>query len=373
MLSDEYWMTQAIVLAKRGIARTHPNPRVGALLVQQGQIVGKGWHQRAGEAHAEVHAIDDAHEQAQGATLYVTLEPCAGHGRTPPCTGCIIRAGIMRVVYASNDPNPAMQGGGAYLAQQGIAVTAAVCKDQADAINRPFFYYIHHKMPYVIGKAAISLDGKLATRQGHSQWISGGVSRQHAHALRAASDAIIVGAGTLRADNPSLTIRDAALLGQPPLRVVMARQVPVFFAACKLLQTNEYAAGSVRFYVQESAPLAAAPWIKQGVEIVRVETLKAALQHLANEGRLQILLEGGGILHAAFFEHGFTQELVLYQAPCLIGGTTSINLWHGLGIASMAEAPRLEQITTQMLGEDRLIRGILCYAKSSLSASIKEG
>ncbi len=352
-------MKQAIALAKLGIGCTHPNPRVGAVVVQQGHVVGEGWHQRAGEAHAEVHALDAAAEKAQGATLYVTLEPCAGHGRTPPCTEFIVRSGIARVVYASSDPNPAMQGGGAYLAAQGIVVVAGMCQDEADAINRPFFHYIKHRMPYVIGKAAISLDGKLATRQGDSQWISGTASRQHAHGLRAASDAIIVGAGTLRADNPSLNVRDAKMLGEPPLRVIMARRVPAFFSHCRLLQASEYPAGKVRFYVQEDNPSAAAPWIEQGVEIITVASLTAALHHLAEDGCLQVLLEGGGILHAAFFESALTQELVLYQAPCLIGGRESVNLWHGVGIATMADAPRLQQVSREVLGDDWLIRGSL--------------
>jgi len=356
---DRHWMKRAITLAKRGIGRTHPNPRVGAVVVRDGVNVGEGWHQRAGEAHAEVYALDAAGEAAKGATIYVTLEPCAGHGRTPPCTERIMRSGIDRVVYASSDPNPTMQGGGAYLKQQGLAVTAGILQAEANAINRPFFHYQTSGMPYVTAKAAVSLDGKLATRTGHCRWITGAESRRHCHRVRAQSDAIIIGSGTLLADNPSLNVRDVPLSGPPPLRVVIGRKAPPFRTDWKLLQKEDPRAGKVRLYVQQPYDDTCARWQDSGADVVVVDSLRAALSHLAEDGRLQLMLEGGGRMHAAFLEQHLAQELLLYQAPCLIGGSDSLNLWQGLGIATMDEAPRLTAVQTRQLGEDRMIRGLL--------------
>lgn len=360
-----HWMRRAITLAKRGIGRTHPNPRVGAVVVQHGKIIGEGWHQQAGGPHAEVHAINAAGEHALGATLYVSLEPCAAHGRTPPCTELILKRGISHVYYASSDANPQMQGGGHWLAQQGICVEANLLQQQADDINRPFFHYIKHGLPYVIAKAAISLDGKLATRSKHAQWISGPESRRHAHRMRAQADAIIIGAATLRHDNPSLNIRDTALRGPAPLRVVIANHLPEFIPQYKLLTTQQHA-GPVRFYIQQprqgEEPLEGS-WLQAGVEIVYTDGLKAALSHLAQGGYLQIIIEGGGKLHASFFEQQLSNELHLYQAPCLIGGKESVNLWHGVGINTMPEAPQLTNIQRRKLGQDQLIQGYLRYPK----------
>jgi len=273
MHNDQYWMKRAITLARRGIGRTHPNPRVGAVVVRDGVKVGEGWHQRAGEAHAEVHALHAAGEAAQGATIYVSLEPCAAHGRTPPCTEGILRSGIARVVYASSDPNPAMEGGGAYLMQQGVKVQAGVSKDEADAINRPFFHYLASGMPYVIAKAAISLDGKLATRTGHCRWITGAAARRHSHRVRAQSDAVMIGSGTLLADNPSLNVRDVPLSGEPPLRVVIGRKVPPFRKDWKLLGDNDPRAGKVRLYIQQAYDDTCARWQDHGVDVVMVDSL----------------------------------------------------------------------------------------------------
>jgi len=354
---DLSMMKRALQLAKRGIGRTHPNPRVGAVVVQDGVIVGEGWHRRAGEAHAEVNAIADAHGHTQGATIYVTLEPCSGFGRTPPCTQAILQAGIRRVVFASSDPNPHMAAGAQVLEAEGLEVLGGVLQVEGDALNRPFFHYLRTGRAFVMAKAAISLDGKLATRQHDAKWITGEKARRHVHQVRAACDAIVVGAGTLRDDNPSLTVRDARLRGEPPLRVVMARQTPAFFTICALLSD----AAPSRIYTQQSNA-DDERWQDAGVEVVQVEDLKAALCHLAAHGCLQVLVEGGGQLHASLFESKLADELLLYQAPLLIGGVESVNLWHGLGIASMAEAVRLVDVKRRQLGADWLIRGTVAYA-----------
>jgi diaminohydroxyphosphoribosylaminopyrimidine deaminase/5-amino-6-(5-phosphoribosylamino)uracil reductase len=359
MVSKEHetWMKLAIKLAKKGIGTTHPNPRVGAVVVKDGVVVGEGWHRRAGQAHAEVIALENAGDRARGATLYVTLEPCAAHGRTPPCTEAILQAGIRSVIYASSDPNPQMAGGGKVLsAHSGLEVTAGVLVEQADALNVPFFHNIRTGHPYITAKAAISLDGKLATRTGHSQWISGVESRRHAHGLRAISDAIIIGSGTLAHDNPSLTVRDARLRGDVPLRVVLCFETPPFFPECNLLSDE----APTRFYVRSINEHTQA-WRDAGVQIGRANSLTAILQHLAGDGYLQVLLEGGGELHASFFEARLTDELVLYQAPILIGGRDAVPLLAGAGAETIPQAILLADIKRRKLGDDHMIRGRVVY------------
>jgi len=348
-------MKRAITLAKKGV-ETHPNPRVGAVVVKDGKKVGEGWHERAGEPHAEVIALEKAGGKARGGTLYVTLEPCVAQGKTPACTDAILRAGIQHVVYASSDPNPKMAGGGKLLAAHYVEVTAGVMAEEADALNGPFFHFVRTGLPYVTAKAAISLDGKLATYTHDSQWISGEASRKHAHALRAEADAIIIGAGTLEHDNPSLTVRDAKLKGKPPLRVVMCFETPDFFEDCKLLKSDV----PTRFYVR-SLNEHTQKWRDAGVQVGRATSLTGALRHLAEEGCLKVLLEGGGQLHTAFFDSKLTQELVLYQAPMLIGGRDAVSLWAGYGVERIGGAVHLADVTRRKMGDDQMIRGRVVY------------
>ena len=349
------WMKRAIRLAKRGIGSTHPNPRVGAVVVRDGELVGSGWHRRAGEPHAEVLALKAAGGKAAGATIYITLEPCSAHGRTPACTEAILKAGIRQVVYGSSDPNPQMAGGAEVLAGQGVEVIGGMLAKEADALNAPFFHFLRTGLPFVIGKAAISLDGKLATHSYHSQWISGAASRRHAHALRAECDAIIVGAGTLSHDNPSLTVRDAVPKGDAPLRVVIGFEVPPFFADCKLLSED----APSRIYAR-TINEHAKDWRAAGVQVEPADNLHDALRHLAGDGHLQLLLEGGGGLHTSFFEARLTEELVLYQAPILIGGD-AVPLLAGLGAKTVPQAIRLEDVSRRGLDADQLIRGKVVY------------
>jgi len=354
---DMKWMRYALQLAKKGVGRTHPNPRVGSVVVKDGVIVGQGWHQCAGEPHAEVHAIADAAEQAAGATIYVTLEPCSGFGRTPPCTQAILDAGIQRVVFASFDPNPKMAAGAEVLRQYGLEVLGGVLEAEASALNRPFFHYLEVGLPWVLAKAAVSLDGKLATYQHHSKWITGAQARKHVHQMRAQCDAIMVGAGTLRDDNPSLTVRDARLRGKAPLRVVMANNSPKFSKDYQILSHE----ASSRIYILH-ANEQDEHWKNAGVDVVQVPSLRAALEHLAQHGCLQVMVEGGGHLHASFFEKRLANELLLYQAPLLIGGVDAVNLWHGLGVANMSDAVHLDDVKRKKLGNDCLIRGDIVYS-----------
>ena len=350
-------MRRALRLARKGIGLTHPNPRVGAVVVAAGAIVGEGWHERPGLPHAEILALRQAGMRARGGTLYVTLEPCAGHGRTPPCTRAIRTAGIRRVVFGSSDPNPRMAGGAATLRGCGIEVTAHVLRERTDALNRPFFHFLHRRRSYVIAKAAMSLDGKLATHTEQSQWISGAASRRHAQRLRAEADAIVVGANTLRRDNPALTVRHALRRGAPPLRVVICSHTPEFDAAYKLADGSAPA----RLYVTHPDNSQTDAWRSAGVEVVCAAGPAMVLRHLASEGRLAVLLEGGGRLHASFFAACLTDELVLYQAPLLIGGVEACGLWHGPGVDCLAHAPRLADIHRRRIGDDLLIRGRMVY------------
>ncbi|PIS18453.1 MAG: riboflavin biosynthesis protein RibD [Zetaproteobacteria bacterium CG12_big_fil_rev_8_21_14_0_65_55_1124] len=358
-MNDEMYMRQALALAANGVGRTHPNPTVGAVIISGGEVAGTGWHRGPGKPHAEVDAITMAGARATGSTLYVTLEPCSAAGRTPPCTAAILRAGIARVVYASSDPNPQMAGGGAWLQGHGVKVTANVLETEADALNRPFLYAHRLGRPYVIAKAAMSLDGKLATRRMDSKWISSELSRKHAHALRAQCHAILVGSGTLSIDNPSLTVRDVPLVGRPPLRVMFGSHAPAFHA------DYHFADGSVpaRLYVcHENRHIA--DWQRAGVDVVKVDGIPLMLRHLAVDHRWQILLEGGGGLHAAFLEARLTDEMVLYQAPILIGGSDAVGLWQGTGVDRVKDAPRLVNVSRKMLGEDLLIRGRVVYPEA---------
>ncbi|MCF6208742.1 MAG: bifunctional diaminohydroxyphosphoribosylaminopyrimidine deaminase/5-amino-6-(5-phosphoribosylamino)uracil reductase RibD [Ghiorsea sp.] len=351
----QQWMQMALSEAMKAVGNTHPNPAVGAVIVRDGHVLGKGFTQACGGNHAEVEALQAAGD-VSGATLYVTLEPCASQGRTPACTSAIIPAGIQTVVYASSDPNPQMAGGAQVLADAGIEVVANVCQAEADSLNRPFFHYIQTKMPWVIAKAAISLDGKMATRTQHSQWISGADSRKHAHGVRALCDAIVVGVGTLVHDNPSLTIRDAEPIGKPLLRAVLGKKAPVLFNDCKLLSDE----APSRFYVMQDDDNALA-WRDKGMEVIVVSDYMEAFKHLADSGCLQVLLEGGGKLHAACLEHGISNELLLYQAPLLIGGVDAMSFWHGEGVATMQDALHIANIERQILGDDMLIRGDIVY------------
>lgn len=352
----EALMQHAITLAEKGIGSTHPNPRVGAVVVNHGEVVGEGWHVRPGDPHAEVMALRQAGSKARGGAIYVSLEPCAAHGRTPACTEAIRRAGIEHVFFASSDPNPTMAGGAKVLKAMGVEVTEGVLRDEADALNKAFFHYIRTGRPYVIAKAAISLDGKLATHTHHSQWISGAACRQHAHALRAACDAIVVGEGTFKHDNPSLTVRDAEMVGNVPLRVVLCFATPEFSDTCRLLSDD----APTRFYVR-SINADTQRWREAGVEVEQVGSLLAVLQHLASDGYLQILLEGGGALHTSFLEAQFSDEMVLYQAPIIIGGRDAVSLLGGQGAMTIDQSIRLDDVQHQTMGADQMIRGTLAY------------
>ncbi len=322
MLSDASYMERALFHAARGSGRTSPNPLVGAVVVSaDGVVVGQGFHERAGEAHAEVHALEAAASQARGATLYSTLEPCCHQGRTGPCVSRIVAAGITRVVAAVQDPNPAVRGRGfAYLRANGVAVDVGLCEAESIALNGPFFTLMREGRPFVILKAATSLDGRIAEAAGRRTFLTSAAANRHAHRVRAEIDAIGVGSGTVLADDPGLTPR-GAFRERPLVRVVFDRRLRTP-AAARILSTPD--AGPV-IIVTTAASAARkdlrTPLEARGAQIEAAadDTFRAALERLAARQIGSLLLEGGGGMHAAAWDEGLVDFVRLYVTPHVLG------------------------------------------------------
>ncbi len=358
------YMKRALALARAHLGETSPNPTVGAVIVKEGRILGEGWHQGPGHPHAEVIALEQAGEAARGADMYVTLEPCDHYGRTPPCSLAIIRAGIARVFYATADPNPIASGGAHRMEAAGIEVHRGLAEDEAREINRFFFHFIRTGRPYVIAKFAASLDGKIATRTGESQWITGPLARARAHELRSQVDAILVGAGTVLADDPRLTVRDAT--GRPasrqPLRVVLDTRGRIPMNA-RILQPTlpGHTLVATTASMPEARRQALAPL---GVEIL---VLPADAQgwvswpHLLDAlGKRQItslMVEGGSQVLGSCFQAGVVQEVWAFLAPMIIGGDQAPGPIGGPGFARLEQAIRLVGIELEPVGKDWLFRG----------------
>jgi diaminohydroxyphosphoribosylaminopyrimidine deaminase/5-amino-6-(5-phosphoribosylamino)uracil reductase len=317
--ADHEFMTTALRLAERGLYTTTPNPRVGCVLVKDGAVVGEGWHEKAGEAHAEVHALRAAGEFARGATAYVTLEPCSHHGRTPPCADALLTAGVTRVVAAMVDPNPAVAGRGlARLAAAGIAAECGLLEEAARELNIGFVTRMTHGRPWVRLKVAMSLDGKTALLNGKSQWITGAEARADGHSWRARSCAVLTGSSTVRDDDPQLTVRAVSTTRQP-LRVVVDGRLSLSPAArvvaggpC-LVFTANLAAENARALQTAGAELVAVPTATGRVD------LPAMFAELGRRGINEVLVEAGAALNGALIAAGCVDELLVYQAPILLG------------------------------------------------------
>ncbi len=358
---DHELMGRALRLAERGLYGTDPNPRVGCVVARGGAVVGEGWHARAGEPHAEIHALREAGERARGATVYVTLEPCAHHGRTPPCADALIGAGVARVVAAMEDPNPRVAGQGlARLAAAGIGVEAGVLAQQVEALNPGFVMRMRQGRPFVRAKLAMSLDGRTAMASGESQWITGEAARADVHRLRARSSAILTGIGTVLADDPSLTVR----LDEPappegwrqPLRVVLDPNLSTPPEARMLsLPGRTLLATAVR------EPTVAEPLRAAGAEVLQVPgragalDLHALLERLGGEEVNEALLETGATLSGAMLRAGLIDELVVYVAPHLMGDGAR-GLFHLPGLESMVQRVELQIDEVRAVGEDWRIR-----------------
>ncbi|MGB9782330.1 MAG: bifunctional diaminohydroxyphosphoribosylaminopyrimidine deaminase/5-amino-6-(5-phosphoribosylamino)uracil reductase RibD [Moorellaceae bacterium] len=359
---DEFFMRRALELARLGLGRTSPNPAVGAVVVRDGKVVGEGYHRKAGTPHAEIHALGEAGEQSREATLYVTLEPCCHYGKTPPCTEAIIAAGIKRVVAAMLDPNPKVSGGGVRRLQEaGLEVKVGVMEKEARRLNEAFIKFITTGVPWVTLKMAITLDGKIATRTGASRWISGEASRLKAHELRDTHDAVLVGIGTVLADDPELTTRIPG--GRDAVRVILdsrlrlpekARVVKVSSSAPTLVATTEEAPRERREKLARA-----------GVEVMVLPasggkvSWPALLQALAQRQITSVLVEGGAEVNASALAEGVVDRVVAFIAPKIFGGREAPGPVAGLGVAHPDEAWKLEEVEMEPLEEDVMITGLL--------------
>jgi diaminohydroxyphosphoribosylaminopyrimidine deaminase / 5-amino-6-(5-phosphoribosylamino)uracil reductase len=351
---DEARMARAVALAEGGRGTASPNPMVGAVLVRDGRVVGEGFHRAAGLAHAEAMALDAAGELAAGATCYVTLEPCAHHGRTPPCADALVAAGVARVVAAVADPDPRVGGAGlARLAAAGLAVSVGTGAEAAAEQNAAYLTHRRLGRPRVTLKAAASLDGKVAAPDGSSQWITGPAARADAHRLRAEADAVCVGAGTALADNPRLTVRLPGWTGRQPLRVLVD-------AAGRVGAAGHLFDGEAETLVATTpaAPASAVDaWKAAGAEVLICEPAGRAVdlpdltRALGERGVLELLVEGGPRLQASLWAAGLADRLVWYLAPLAIGGEGAPGLL-GSGAATLAEARRLRLASVDRLGDD---------------------
>ena len=350
-------MRRCLELARTAQGQTAPNPVVGAVIVQNKEIVGEGFHPKAGSPHAEIFALRDAREYAQGATLYVNLEPCNHYGRTPPCTEAVIAAGLRRVVVGMVDPNPKVSGGGiARLREAGIEVTIGVEAAACQELNEAFVHRIVHRSPFGILKYAMTLDGKIAATTGHSSWVTGAASRQRVHQVRSTCDAIIVGGNTVRKDNPYLTTH--GVTHHNPLRVVMSRSLNLPTTA-NLWQTQ--AAPTIVLTSLGANPDIQKRLIDQGVEVVELEPLtpSEAMKYLYDRGLSSVLWECGGTLAARAIAEGCVQKLLAFIAPKIIGGIDAPTPVGDLGLATMTQALTLERVKWSAIDEDYLIEGYL--------------
>jgi len=359
---DKQYMREALCLARLGRGRTSPNPVVGAIIVNEGRIVGRGWHQKAGQAHAEIHALSEAGYMAKEATMYVTLEPCCHCGRTGACTEAIMAAGIKRVVVAMTDPNPLVAGCGiGILRQNGIAVETDVMSGEAALLNAPFIKWITCKMPFVTLKNGISLDGKIATRTGNSRWITGAESRLEVHRMRDAADVVITGIGTVIADDPELTTR-LPEGGKSPIRLVADRFARTPLTA-KLI--NDQKAPTI-IAVSEAAPLHRITALEaKGVEILMVREvgdrldLSEILYNLGQRCLTHVMVEAGGTLNSSFLFGNYVDRVVMFIAPRIIGGNGAPGAYGGAGSDLLTDAVELEDLTVSQLGPDLMIEGFV--------------
>ncbi|ATB32490.1 bifunctional diaminohydroxyphosphoribosylaminopyrimidine deaminase/5-amino-6-(5-phosphoribosylamino)uracil reductase RibD [Melittangium boletus] len=359
----EFFMRLALEEAAKGLGRTSPNPAVGVVLVKSGRIIARGYHRRAGTAHAEVVALESAGSKARGADLYTTLEPCDHYGRTPPCSQAILDAGVRRVISASSDPNPKVNGKGiSRLRRAGVEVLTGVLVEEADRLNRPFFKAMTTGLPYVSLKAAVTLDGKLATATGDSRWVTGEQARAWVHRLRDQVDVILVGANTARRDNPQLTTRLPGGEGKDPVRVVVDSRLRL--PATLTVFTQRSPARTVVATLEDPAGRKAKRFLAAGVDVWQLPEkkdqvdLEALMRRLAKEGLNHVLVEGGAEMYGSFLREELADELLLFVAPKLIGGEGLS--WSGsLGVKQMARALTVSALSYEQVGEDLLLRARL--------------
>ncbi len=357
-------MKMALALAEKGRGFTSPNPMVGAVVVKDGRVVGRGWHRAVGGAHAEVNAIDDAGEMAKGATLYVTLEPCNHTGRTPPCTEKIMGAEIKRVVVAMEDPNPDVKGGGIErLKKHEIDIISGVCEEAAKKQNEIFIKFVQTKRPFVIVKCAATLDGRIAARTGDSKWVSGEESRKFVHRIRHAVDGIMVGIDTVKKDNPSLTTRIEGMTGSDPTRIILDTRLSIAPDAGVLQLDSD---SDTLVVVGDKVPADKKKSIGQkGVKIIealvkdgRID-LDALMDQLGALGITSLLIEGGGQVIASAFKAKIVDKIHFFYGPKILGGSDGVPICSGEGPDMMKDAIPVRDMCVMRFGEDVMIEGYL--------------
>jgi diaminohydroxyphosphoribosylaminopyrimidine deaminase/5-amino-6-(5-phosphoribosylamino)uracil reductase len=359
-LNDEFYMRLALQLAAGTAGQTGLNPAVGCVVVKDGRIVGTGAHLKRGEAHAEVHALDMAGAEAEGATVYVTLEPCSHHGKTPPCADRLIREKVARVVVAAVDPNPQVAGRGiARLREAGITVEQGLLAEEARRLNEAFEKRITTGMPFVTLKAACTLDGKLATKTGDSKWISNEAARERVHAMRHRHQAVMVGIGTVLADDPQLTAR-LPVPALQPARVVVDAGLRTPTDARLLDDAGEVPV--LIFASEEASPEKEAALAAKGARVIRAGTggkvdLPLMMRKLAELEIGSVLLEGGGRLNGAMLEAGLVDKVVLFLAPLVVGSREATPVFDFPGVERIAEAYRLERVEAEVIGDNICITG----------------
>jgi diaminohydroxyphosphoribosylaminopyrimidine deaminase/5-amino-6-(5-phosphoribosylamino)uracil reductase len=353
-------MKRALTLAQKGWGLTYPNPMVGAVIVKNGAIIGEGWHHGPGQPHAEVEAIRSCQESPSGATIYVTLEPCNHYGRTGPCSEAVIAAGIAEVKYAVADPNPTVRGGGGQrLIEAGVKVETGLLWREAWELNRGFFHLALTGRPWVILKAAMSLDGKISDSQGRSQWITSPGSRRLVHRYRAVSGAVLIGSGTALADNPSLTNRTAPPIRRQPLKVLLDSSLRLNLA-CNLVQE---APENLIVFCNHSAPAAKEKALSEkGVRVIRCSTAERpdpadVLVTLGRMGVQSVLIEGGRGIFTSLIEANLVDEYHLFYGPMLLGGDQATSLMGGDGLP-LANAPRLTIKSIRRVDGDLWVRAL---------------
>ncbi len=352
---DRLFMRRALDLAEKGLYTTTPNPRVGAVIVKDGKIAGQGWHEQAGMPHAEIHAIKDAGSLCRDATLYVTLEPCSHHGRTPPCADAVVASGISRVVFAMQDPNPLVAGRGLKrLMDAGVNVECGLLEMEAMALNPGFVSRMKRGRPWVRLKIAASLDGKTALEDGTSQWITGDEARQDGHRFRARACAILTGIGTVLADDPRLTVRDVEISRQP-LKIVLDSRL-------RIPEDAKIVGGNLLVVAAEENPGKRKVLEKAGAEVVFLPDekgsvdLHALLNELGRRGINELHVEAGEKLNGALLEAGLVDEFVFYLAPCLLGKRAK-GMFDIPALQKMEDRHALEISDVEMLGKDLRILG----------------
>ena len=367
--THEAWMRLALRLAARAGGQTSPNPMVGAVLVRQGRIIGQGWHRRAGGPHAEIEALRSAMargESLRGATLYVTLEPCCTHGRTPPCTKAILSSGVRRVVVAATDPNPNHAGRGfRILRRAGVNLVTGILATEATRLNEAFNHWIIHHTPYVLVKAAMTLDGKIATTSGESKWISGPAARAAGMRLRKCADAILVGVNTVRADDPQLTVR--TLRGKTNPKASLRRIVLDSRARTPLTArlVNDGGAALTTIVTSRQAPRRRVDALSRRVTVWQAPVRKGkinlrwVLRRLGAENVTRLLVEGGGEVNAAFLLEGLAHQIAFFFAPKIVGGRDAPRAVSGAGAGSLADIVELNRVEWRRVGPDLMLQALV--------------